>query len=389
MSITARTKCVSVSIAMCFLFVFAFSGLSQAKELRYSLGFPQGSAGGETGVVFADALEEYTDGELSVRLHYLALLSLGDMSEGVRDGIVDIGNVLAPYFPSEYPHLNMAAEVTMLLALSEKAQGRQGMAYAGAMAEFIMLNCPDCRREFLDQNQVYFTQGGTPEYQLMCTQPVRNADELRGKRLRVAGAQWSRWADAFGATGVSLGVHEVYEALAQGVVDCTVHSSPELGNFGLDDVVTDITVNVPGGVFSGGSVSVNLNTWREFTSEQRKQFIRAAALSAGDITWRFQTRGESDLQDAIEAGVEVHQPDEELVEASRKFIEEDLERSAASYARDGIDDADEKIDMMRPIVERWLDLMDEAEINSGEDLGNIYWEEVFSKIDEDTYGIEE
>ena len=57
----------------------------------------------------------------------MSLLNLAEMSDGVRDGIADIGNVLTPYFPRQYPHANMAAELTMLLALDSRAKGRQGM----------------------------------------------------------------------------------------------------------------------------------------------------------------------------------------------------------------------------------------------------------------------
>ncbi len=364
------------------------SGVAHGENLRYALGFPPNSAAEDAAKVFADSLEELTDGEVTVQHYALSLLNLAEMSDGVRDGIADMGNVLTPYFPRQYPHANMAAEMTMLLALGDRAEGRQGMAYAGAIGEFLMLNCDDCAEDFRKQDQVYFPMGATPEYQLLCTQPVRNLEELEGKRLRVAGAQWSRWASHFGASGVSLSGNEVFEALGQGVVDCTVQSNPELGNFGLKDVVTDITVGIPGGVFSGGSASVNRGVWQNMSPENRKHFLRAASILMADVTWRYQTYGDRDFEEARQSGVAIHEPGKDLVQASRDFVEEDVKRIAANYEKEyGVQNASAKLKTMRAIVEKWVRLVDEAEIASTEDLAALYWEEIFSKLDVNTYGL--
>lgn len=361
---------------------------SQAADLSYALGFPPNSAPDHTAQVFAAKLEEATGGELKVRNYALSLLNLAEMSDGVRDGIADIGNVLAPYFPRQYPHANMAAELTMLLALDSRAQGRQGMAYTGAMGEFLMLNCPDCVQDFVRQGQIYLPMGATPEYQLLCNKPVVTPADLRGKRLRVAGAQWSRWASHFGATGVSLTGNEVYEALGQGVVDCTIQSNPELGNFALKDVVTDITLGVPGGVFSGGSVSVNTGVWKRLSPENRGHLLNAASHLMADMTWRYQTYGDRDFEEARASGVTIHEPTDALVAESRRFVEEDIQRIADSYgAQYQLTDASEKIAVLRPIVEKWIALIDSAELENAEDLAELYWQEVFSKVDVNSYGL--
>src|SRR5699024_7895011 len=93
------------------------------------------------------------------KVYELSLLSLGEMSSGISHGLTDIGYILTPYFPAEYPHINMASEVSMLLALQDSSHGKEGMAYAAAMAEFVLLNCPECNEEFTRQGQVY-TSGG-------------------------------------------------------------------------------------------------------------------------------------------------------------------------------------------------------------------------------------
>jgi len=362
--------------------------VTQARELGYALGFPPNSAAADAAKTFANKLAAASDGGLTIKNYPLSLLNLAEMSDGVRDGMADIGNVLTPYFPRQYPHANMAAELTMLLTMSDKARGRQGMAYVGAMGEFLVLNCPDCAQDFINEGQVYLPMGATPEYQLLCTTPVRTVADLDGKRLRVAGAQWSRWASHFGASGVSLSGNEVYEALDQGVVDCTVQSNPELGNFGLKDVVTDITLGIPGGVFSGGSLSVSTSVWKSLETGHRTDLLQAASHLMADMTWRYQTYGDRDLEEAREAGVTLHEPTEALVEASREFVEEDIKHIADNYTTEyGIENAEAKIETLRPIVEKWLDLIDSADLENSEDLAQIYWDEILSKVDVKQYGI--
>ena len=366
----------------------SFAGTLHAQDFRFAVGFAPGSASTDGAEAFGEVLEQESDGTLSARIFALDLLGLGEMSGGVRDGIADVGNVLAPYFPSQFPHTNMVAELTMLLTLSDPPDGRHGMAYMGAVAEFMMLNCADCLDEWAAQQQVYLPNGATPEYQLMCTEPVRDQSELQGKRLRVAGAQWARWAEHFEASTVSLPGGEVFEALSQGVVDCTVQSSPELGNFQLKEVVTDITTDVPGGVFSGGALSFNRSVWQGLDDKQREHVLRAAARLAGEVTWRYQAYGERDLEEAREAGVTVHDPSAELVEASRQFIEADVARIAASYEDNyDIADAEAKIAELRPMIEDWMKRLEDTDVEDGEDLGDLYWEAIYSRVDPASYGL--
>ncbi|MGM0569379.1 C4-dicarboxylate TRAP transporter substrate-binding protein [Marinobacter sp.] len=384
MPVSPRFRKALLPIALAGL---AVTMTGQAKELSYALGFPPNSAADDAAKTFASKLEQETGGEVTAKNYAMSLLNLAEMSDGVRDGIADIGNVLTPYFPRQYPHANMAAELTMLLALDSRAKGRQGMAYAGVMGEFLLLNCSDCAQDFIEQGQIYLPMGATPEYQLLCTSAIKTPEDLKGKRLRVAGAQWSRWASHFGATSVSLSGNEVYEALEQGVVDCTVQSNPELGNFGLKDVVTDITVGIPGGVFSGGSLSVGLGPWRDLSPDHREGLLKAASHLMADMTWRYQTYGDRDFEEARESGVTIHEPSDELVKASRAFVEEDVPRIASNYTEQyDMAGAEAKIETLRPIVEKWVKLMDEAELEDAEDLAAIYWEEILSKVDVGSYG---
>lgn len=361
---------------------------SQAETLRFAVGFPSASANVSAAKAYARAVKEFSNDELEVRVYELSLLNLAEMSGGLREGIADVGYLLTPYFPAEYPNINMAAELSMLLALNDDgADGNEGMAYAGAMAEYIMLHCADCRAELARQNQVYTGSGASPQYGLMCTQPVVTAADLKGKRLRAGGAQWSRWAKHFGASPVSLPGNEIFEALNQGVVDCTIQATAELSGLGLIDAVSDLTMAVPGGVFGGSGVSnVNKERWASLSEPQRRALLHAGAVMGANSSYLYAQYGKRDLAAAQARGAKVHQAAPELIKASREFISEDVTHIARYYeTQHGVENASDKIETLRPLISKWLKLTDNVE--SVDALAELYWREVNAKVDASRYGL--
>lgn len=362
-------------------------GAVQAERLNFSIGFPSANPAVDTARTYADIIEKGTNGEFTVRVYALELLSLAEMSGGIREGLTDIGYVLSPYFPSEFPNTNMAADLSMLLALSESVPGKEGMAYGGAMTEYVLLNCPDCNAEYTQQNQVFTTGLASSPYGLLCTSPVVSVQDLQGKRIRTGSSAWARWAQHFGASGVSLSGNEIYEALNQGVVDCAAISATELSGLGLMDAVRHITMTVPGGAFAGGSgASVNRNLWQRLSEEQRRTFLRAGAFMGAHTSFYYADHAIRNLETAAEKGIGIHEADPALVAGSREFIEADVQQIAAHYERQyGVQNAAEKIAIMRPLIEKWLELV--RDVETADELAELYWTEVNSKVDVSKHGL--
>ncbi|WP_118137085.1 C4-dicarboxylate TRAP transporter substrate-binding protein [Oceanicella sp. SM1341] len=361
------------------------AGAGAAQTLTYATGFPPGSDAVLAAETYAAAMEEHSGGALSVKVFPMSLLSFAETSSGLRDGIADIGWVATAYFPAEYPHINLIAELSLLTTMDD-VEGREGLAYAGAMAEYIFGACAACRADFAAQNQVFTGAASSTPYGLQCTGPVASLDALKGKRLRVAGSQWSRWAQAVGATPVSLPLNEVYEGLSQGVIDCVITSAPEITNMGLIDVVKAVDMSTPGGVYAAnGPVNMNAATWAALSDEGREAVLRAGAAFAADVSWRYEEGAARALEAAREKGVEVTAPDPALSEATAAFIAQDLDSIATYYAEThGIADAGEIVAAFRPILEKWIGLT--REVGSAAELEQLYWDEVYSGVDASTYG---
>ncbi|MCQ6263250.1 C4-dicarboxylate TRAP transporter substrate-binding protein [Alcanivorax sp. MM125-6] len=362
------------------------TGLAHGETLRFASGYPPNSVAEDAVKKYIDVLEEQTDDELTAKLYSLTLLNLKETSAGVRDGMADAGIVLFPYFAAEYPRINMLAETSMLLNSGEEDPDKAGLIFTGAFSEFLFLHCPQCDREMAGQNQVFLGSASTPTLPLLCNTPVKSLEDLAGKRLRSGGAQWSRWAESVGATPLSMSVNEIYEGLDQGVVDCTIQTTTELSIFRLDEVASDITLGVPGGVFGGSGVNnMNRDRWAALSDSQRRAVLRASATLAAEAAWGYDSLGERNLRQAREQGIQVHEAGADLKQATREFIDQDVQAIAGNYReRHDVQDAAEMIAAFRPLLQRWATLIQDVE--SPDQLADLYWTEVFSKVDPSTYG---
>lgn len=367
-----------------------FCGLAsnvEARTLRYAIGHPPSSSVVDVTKKYADEVEALSDSELSVRIFPMSLLNFAETSGGVRDGMADIGFVLTSYFPSEYPHSNMAVEASMLVGLlGEKAQGREGMIFMGALSEFTFFNCPECSQEFSAQNQVYTGSTGGTSYGLVCNEPVETEADLKGMRLRVGASNWSRWAESVGASPVTMSANEMFEALGQGVVSCIVLASPEIHNFGLTDVVTDINMDVPGGPMPIAGTNINADTWKSLSLEQREVMLRAASVFSAGVPWIYHQQEDRILSEAKQRGVAIHHADQALIDKTQAFIRDDMQHIAEGYrTRYGVENGEELIANFQGLLEKWTDLVQNVETE--QELADLYWEEIFSKVDVEKHGL--
>ncbi|MGB1764863.1 C4-dicarboxylate TRAP transporter substrate-binding protein [Alloalcanivorax xenomutans] len=360
---------------------------AEAKTLRYAIGHPPSSFVVDVAKQYAESVSELSDGDLKVRVFPMSLLNFAETSGGLRDGMADIGFVLTSYFPAEFPHSNVVVESSMLLSLlGDKVRGKEGMVFMGALSEFTFFHCPECNQEFANQNQVYTGSTGGSSYGLVCSQPVETAADLRGMRLRVGAANWSRWTEAVGASPVTMSGNEMYEALSQGVVGCIVLAAPEIHNFGLADVVTDINMDVPGGPMPIAGTNINVNTWRSLTPEQRTVMMRAASVFSAGVPWIYHQQEDRILAEAEERGVKIHHADADLIKKTDSFIEKDADFIATDYKeRYNVSRGEEMITTFRGLLEKWAGLV--QNVDSEQQLIDLYWNEVFSKVDVSRHGL--
>ncbi|WP_281017359.1 MULTISPECIES: C4-dicarboxylate TRAP transporter substrate-binding protein [unclassified Minwuia] len=364
--------------------MLATAGAAQAETLKLAVGFPTGSAAVYALENFAKNVEATSD--LKVKVFSLSLLNLKETPPGIRDGIADMGFVLPPYYPAEFAEINLAANLSML-ATTGKQIASPGTAMGAAMTEYVFLHCPDCLTEQKRQNQVYLGTGTSPTYILHCTTPIRTMEDLKGKKYRSGAANFGRWAEAVGGTKVSVPGNDIYEAMAQGVVDCGMFSATELTNLQLFDVTKYITTKIPGGVFAGVATnSINRDVWAGLNDAQREAIFKASARSSADVTWKYYADAKRNLNDAPGKGIEIIEPTAEMVKMSEDFVKSDLAVISKQFTEDyGLSNVDAKIAKISELIEKYKGLTAGME-DDAEALAQLYWDEIMSKVDLSTYG---
>lgn len=380
-------KLATITLAPALLSGLMLSTTASAETISHATGYPPNSIGSKAADAYADALKEISGGDLTAKIYAGSLLSFSETAPGVRDGMADSGFVLLSYYPAEFPTSNLVAEMSMAVNLEDVEASHSGLAYLGALSEFVFKNCPECVEEFAAQNQVFTGGSASSSYMLLCNQPVATLEDVKGKRIRSAGPQWARWAETVGATPVTMSVSESYEALSQGVLDCSISSSVDLDIFKLREVVTDITPAVPGGVYGGTAVNnVNLDVWKGLSEQDRKDVLKATAVLGAVISWDYQVGAVRELEGADEAGIAVHETGPELRKVTDEFIRNDMANIASNYQkRHGLENAQEMADTFRDLLEKWVDLVED--VDNVDDLADLYWNELYSKVDVSSFAL--
>lgn len=362
-------------------------GPAQAQTLRIALGLPEVYAAYEPLVGFASRLK--SDVGLDARVYAMSLLTLAETAGGVRDGLTDIGFVVFPYHPVEFSEVNLIANLSML-ATRGATGPLPGAAMTGATMEYTLLNCPECLAQMKANNQVYLTGASTPPYRLLCTKPISTAEDAKGKRFRAGAANWARWSEAMGGASVTVPGNETYDAMSQGIVDCTISPLGDLVGGRYVDVSTDVTMVAPGGVFAGlGAANVNRDVWQAFTPDQRSGILRAANRLSAEAIFAYHADDVEGLAAAKAKGIRIHEGDATLASASDAFVDADTATISAQFTKQfKLANVDAKIATFRALIDKWKGLTADIAVTDVDRLEKLYWDEVVSKVDPATHGMD-
>lgn len=355
-----------------------------AETLNAAVGVGQKNMITQTMESFAIYVGENSD--IDIKVFSMSLLNLKETPPGIRDGVADLGFVLSAYFPAEYSETNLVAGLGMLTTAGRQVDNT-GAVIAGAMSEYVF-NCAECQSEYVEQGQVYLGTGTSTTYMMLCTSPITTLDDIKGKKFRSGSANFSRWAEHFGGVAVSLPGNDQYEAMGQGVIDCTMAAAAELTNYSLFDVTKAITLNIPGGNFAGvGTNNFNIDVWQGFTDEERGVLLKASARSAAELTSRYFAAATKDIELAREKGIEILEATSDVKTESDAFVAADLKFIGNEFTEKyGVPSAEIKIEEFTKLIDKWKGLVGHIG-NDQEALAQVYWDEVFSKVDPSTYGM--
>lgn len=357
------------------------AGTANARDVKVTIGtnakHPVVANGWEP---YVKAVERDTAGKLSFKLFLGGtLVSHRAAMNGVRDGVAEAGLMVLTYYPAEFPHANFIGDLALI--------GENVGVMAGAASEFYLLSCPECLREFEAQNIVFLGTYATSPFMLISKPKITTLDELKGRKIRVAGANWSRWSQNFGGTGVALAANEMFEAMSGNVIDAAIQAPSALTSYSLMDVAKNVTMLPLGTAHATAPNGFSRSFWKALDATERKSLIEQSAIMVAGPSIGYVQQDVAALKAAPAKGIAIHDPSPELLAASKAFAAKDMEIVVGEYgSKHGIADAAQKAARFKALVAKWEKLV----AGAGEDqaaLESLYRREIFQPIAQGRFGL--
>lgn len=328
----------------------------------------------------ADELNRETKGAVKIRIFAgESLLGAKAISDGVRDEVADMGQVVMTYTPAYYPHGVVINDLAMV--------GPNDMAGAMAVSELMLLHCPGCLAEFDKQNQLPLSGISTPAYFIIAKGDFNSPEKIRLKKLRAAGSLWDRFCRSIGAVAVNMPTAGMYEAMSRGTLDGALYAVGGLKTHGLGDVATQVIMLNTGSFRAAALFSTNKNSWRKLSIDERGALLRAISKAVVRTTAAFLEGDEEGLKVAKEKKIAIVQPHPELLRKRNEFVENDLKHTVANATEKlHLADGAEFVANYRKLYDKYEKLV--TPIGKDEKkLSDMFYKEVYAKIDVKTLGM--
>ncbi|MGE0513807.1 MAG: C4-dicarboxylate TRAP transporter substrate-binding protein [Hyphomicrobiaceae bacterium] len=356
------------------------TGMADAKTLKAAYYVSPKHPIGLAYQKLADEMKSETKGAVTIRLFGgESLLAAKAISDGLRDQVADIGQMIYTYTPAYYPHGILVNDMAML--------GANDTAAMMALTELYLLGCPACLEELGKQNQLPMAAISTPPYMIIANGDFNSPEKLHLKKLRAGGSLWDRFAKAMGAIGVNMPTSGMYEGISRGTLDGALYAVGGLKTHGLGDVAKQVILLNAGSFRAGSVFSMNKASWAELSVDERKAFLRASAKAAvyGAIAY---AKGEDEgLEVAKQKKIPVVEPHPGLLKMRAEFVENDLKHTVTTAKETlGLSDAEQFVADYRKLYDKYDKLVQPISTDEAK-LAEVMYNEIYAKIDAATFGL--
>lgn len=333
-------------------------------------------------IPWAKAITERTGGEVKIET-YLggSLLPARDNLTGTRDGVADIAMHPITYTPSELPIWNIIPDVAFKFP--------DPFVTAFASTEYGLLD-EEGNGEFAAAGVVYLGGYSTPAYHFICRDSkIASVEDLKGKRVRTPGGPWSRFVKSIGMVDVNIPSTEMYTAFERGAVDCGAADPTHLiSGSNLLRVAKGYSLMNMGPFFAGASWLINPDSWSRISPENRKIIFEESAKSLVSAMIGYVKMGDEAVAKGREIGIAMVEPAADLTTAYKTFVDGlDADMIAAGNAK-GIKNIDKEVADITALMAKWEKLLDGVDRNDQDTMAKLVWDEIYSKLDPNTYGVE-
>lgn len=332
-----RKKDIFAVFIVLILSVLALSGClqessaSEKEKITFNFGSMDGPPHVQNQVTFpkfADEVNRLTNGRVDFRMYMGG--SLGGPSEtldNIVTGLMDVGRGIHGYNSGKYQ-----AHAVMNLPFMADGTGEE----LSIVAQQLYEQFPEIQEEYWDVKPLW-VHAADPYAIITKDKAVRSFEDVKGLKLRTPSEEGSQMIESWGATPVSIGAPDVYDAIQKGVIDGGVLPVATIIDFNLLDVVDYVTIgNFNTNMFY---VSMNKDSWEQFTPEEQA-ILEEELLGlpmAAEAGKAFDEQAEKAREMAEEAGIEFIELSDSEVEKFKKASEEVTENWIKKMEEKGID----------------------------------------------------
>jgi len=327
-------------------------------------------------------VKKATDGAVTFKVFLGgALVPARSTLQGVRDGLAHVAYHAGTYTPSELPLNNVVADLALVTSdiyVSMAASTEQAFNNAKLQAEYRKVSV------------VYGGGYSTSPYLLLCNKKIESLADMKGKRLRMPGSLWDRWAVSVGAISVNVPSSEIYTGIERGTLDCGGNPLESMQSRSYWDVAKFV-VDLPlGPYYSGPMWAYNPQFWKTLTPAQRRAIfdVTARAMVRSSIAYINNTSATEKAM--VAKNVQMVKPKADLLAASDAFIQKDqadLGKVAQEKLKINPADADQLIAEYKALVAKWEKAFAGVNPLDEEKLTQIIKAGIFDKLDVNTYGV--
>ena len=376
-----RTVKHIVTAASAALAASAIAGLpASARELKAAYFVSPKHPIGQAYTFLADEVNKESKGALTIRIFPgESLLGAKAISDGIRDGVADMGQVVATYTPAYYPHGVLINDLSMV--------GGNDLAAALSVTELQLLKCPGCLAEYGKQNQIPFSAISVPSYVIIAGGDFNSVEKIKLKKLRAAGSLWDRFCRAVGAVAVNMPTAGMYEAMSRGTLDGVLYSVGGLKTHGLGDIAKQVIMLNTGSFRAAALFSMSKSTWKSMTLDERKVMLQVLPRAVVRNTLAFLKGDEEGLAVAKEKHIPVVQPDPALLKLRNDFVENDLKLTVKNATEKlHLSDAAEFVANYKALYAKWVKLVEPIAKDEAK-LDELLYNEVYAKVDPTSFAL--
>jgi TRAP-type C4-dicarboxylate transport system substrate-binding protein len=363
----------SVTVAM-----LNWANVVSARELVYGAGIPQKSEEITLGVdAYAADLAKLSKGTLTMKV--LAggqVVSLSNTLANLRDGTIDAGFVVPTFTRKELKHVNVLYDTEVF--------GDDPAAITGAANETLLLDCPDCVKDFHDNGAVYIGSFGNNDKGLICRKEVKTLADVNGLKIRAVGATTRLIAD-MGGVPVVMGPPEATTALERGTIDCVHGVLTWLKNFGYWDVAKYMLETPLGSPRTISSVVYSRRAWNTLSAAEKKIAVDAVPMHLAHMVFDVNVQADDRLKEKAikEKHVKFDEGGQDFKDFMAKFRQKEMVQiPKIDSEKLGVTNADQIFKAFIKNLDKWEKLAKAQDLKHDMNkMAAAYKTEIYDKLD--------